>query len=162
MDICPCGSQRAYDECCGPVIKGDRPAATAEQVMRARYSAYVKREIDYLLSSLHPRHRSDFDEKSTRKWAENSEWHRLDIVEVSGGGAEDSEGTVEFIASFTESGIKKDHHELATFSKNEGNWYFVSGEAVAPKPVVRSTPKVGRNDPCPCGSGKKFKKCCGE
>jgi SEC-C motif-containing protein len=162
MDICPCGSQRAYDECCGPVIKGDRPAATAEQVMRARYSAYVKREIDYLLSSLHPRHRSDFDEKSTRKWAENSEWHKLDIVEASGGGAEDSEGTVEFIASFTESGIKKDHHELATFSKSEGNWYFVSGEAVAPKPVVRSTPKVGRNDPCPCGSGKKFKKCCGE
>jgi preprotein translocase subunit SecA len=27
--------------------------------------------------------------------------------------------------------------------------------------VVRATPKVGRNDPCPCGSGKKFKKCCG-
>jgi len=28
-------------------------------------------------------------------------------------------------------------------------------------PVTRSTPKVGRNDPCPCGSGKKYKKCCG-
>ena len=28
-------------------------------------------------------------------------------------------------------------------------------------PVVRDAPKVGRNDPCPCGSGKKFKKCCG-
>lgn len=29
------------------------------------------------------------------------------------------------------------------------------------KPVVRVSPKVGRNDPCPCGSQKKFKKCCG-
>ncbi len=29
------------------------------------------------------------------------------------------------------------------------------------QPVRRSSPKVGRNDPCPCGSGKKFKKCCG-
>jgi len=27
--------------------------------------------------------------------------------------------------------------------------------------IRRSTPKVGRNDPCPCGSGKKYKKCCG-
>jgi uncharacterized protein YecA (UPF0149 family) len=27
--------------------------------------------------------------------------------------------------------------------------------------IVRSGPRVGRNDPCPCGSGKKFKKCCG-
>ncbi len=31
----------------------------------------------------------------------------------------------------------------------------------APKTVVRDEPKVGRNDPCPCGSGKKYKKCCG-
>lgn len=30
------------------------------------------------------------------------------------------------------------------------------------KPVVRDAPKVGRNDPCPCGSGKKYKKCCGK
>jgi preprotein translocase subunit SecA len=29
------------------------------------------------------------------------------------------------------------------------------------KPVRRGNQKVGRNDPCPCGSGKKFKKCCG-
>jgi len=28
-------------------------------------------------------------------------------------------------------------------------------------PIVRETPKVGRNEPCPCGSGKKYKKCCG-
>ena len=32
---------------------------------------------------------------------------------------------------------------------------------VAPQPVVRE-PKIGRNDPCPCGSGKKYKKCCGK
>jgi uncharacterized protein YecA (UPF0149 family) len=29
------------------------------------------------------------------------------------------------------------------------------------KPIIKSAPKVGRNDPCPCGSQKKFKKCCG-
>ncbi|MBU0544548.1 MAG: preprotein translocase subunit SecA [Proteobacteria bacterium] len=37
-----------------------------------------------------------------------------------------------------------------------------SDEGVAKKPVKREDNKVGRNDPCPCGSGKKFKKCCGK
>ncbi|MDA8431468.1 MAG: YchJ family protein [Nitrospiraceae bacterium] len=162
MENCSCGYSLSYEECCGPVIRGERPAATAEQVMRARYSAYARGEIAYLLSSLHPDHRSDFDEKSTKKWAEGSEWHKLEIVETSGGGPEDSEGMVEFVASYTEQGVRKDHHERAAFLKQEGNWYFVSGEPVPPKQVVRSAPKVGRNDPCPCGSGKKFKKCCGK
>lgn len=30
------------------------------------------------------------------------------------------------------------------------------------KPIVRESPKVGRNDPCSCGSQKKYKKCCGK
>lgn len=34
-------------------------------------------------------------------------------------------------------------------------------DSVAAKPVQRKTAKVGRNDPCPCGSGKKYKNCCG-
>ena len=34
-------------------------------------------------------------------------------------------------------------------------------QAAKKKPVKRAAPKVGRNDPCPCGSGKKYKKCCG-
>ncbi len=161
MDKCPCGSSLAVNECCLPLIKGDRPADTAEQVMRARYSAYVLAEVGYLLSSLHPDHRSDFDEKSTRTWAEASEWHGLEIIKTEGGGPEDNVGRVEFVASYTENGIKKNHHEVATFTKKDGAWYFMNGEIVPVKPVVRSTPKTGRNDPCPCGSGKKFKKCCG-
>jgi hypothetical protein len=37
----------------------------------------------------------------------------------------------------------------------------VGGDDAAVKPVRRDEPKVGRNDPCPCGSGKKYKKCHG-
>lgn len=160
MDTCPCGSNLLYAECCRPLIRGERSAETAEQVMRSRYSAYVKKELEYLLTSLHPDHRSDYDEKSTRVWAETAEWHKLEILQTVGGGAEDSEGEVEFVASYVETGTKKEHHELATFKKEAGTWYFVSGSPVPPKQVVRATPKTGRNDPCPCGSGKKFKKCC--
>ena len=162
MENCPCGSGLPYPECCEPLIKGGRPAATAEQLMRSRYTSYVKTEIDYLLTSLHPDHRKDFDEKSTREWAESSQWHGIKIIRTEAGGPDDVEGQVEFVASFTNKGVKSDHHELARFKKEDGKWYFEKGEAAGQKPVVRALPKVGRNSPCACGSGLKFKKCCGK
>ncbi len=161
MDICPCGSKLSYAECCGPVIRGERPARTAEELMRSRYSAYVKKEIAYIRTSLHPDHRSDYDENSSRTWAEGAAWHGIEIVSTTAGGADDREGVVEFIASYTMQGARHEHHERSTFRKEGGTWYFVDGKAMPQRPV-RTTPKAGRNDPCPCGSGKKFKKCCGQ
>ncbi len=162
MDLCPCGSNIAYEECCRPIIKGERPAATAEQLMRSRYSAYVKKEIEYIYTSLHPDHRSDYDEKTTRTWAEKAVWHNFEILNTSGGGPEDNQGQVEFVVKFSEDGIERTHHELSTFEKLDGKWYFESGKTPPPKQFVRETPKVGRNEPCICGSGKKYKKCCGK
>jgi SEC-C motif-containing protein len=162
MDVCPCGSKIAYTECCRPIISGEKRALTAEQVMRARYSAYVMKEMEYLLSSLHPEHRSDYDEKSGRAWAERATWHGIEILDTVNGGPDDSEGHVEFTVSFTENGIKQEHHERSFFRKDNGIWYFETGKTLPPKQVVRTAPKAGRNDPCPCGSGRKFKKCCGQ
>jgi len=162
MDRCPCGSDAAYDECCGPLIQGERQAATAEQLMRSRYSAYVMKEIDYLRFSLHPDHRSEFNEETTRAWAERSAWHKLEIIETVGGGLDDNEGTVDFIATFTDNGTRHEHHELSSFRKESGAWYLVDGKVLPPRQVIRAEPKTGRNDPCPCGSGRKFKKCCGQ
>jgi SEC-C motif-containing protein len=161
MKSCPCGSQLSYEECCRPLIAGEREAQTAEQLMRSRYSAYVEKELPYLRTSLHPEHRDDYDEKSSREWAESAEWHGLEILNTVGGGPDDQNGQVEFAAEFTQQGVRQRHHELATFARHGGKWYFVSGKEVRPKPVVRETPKIGRNEPCPCGSGKKHKKCCG-
>ncbi len=162
MKACPCGFGRSYEECCRPLIKGESQAQTPEQVMRARYSAYVEKELPYLRASLHPEHRGDYDEKSSRAWAEGSEWHGLEILRTVGGGAEDDEGQVEFVASFSQRGVRAEHRELATFARERGTWYFVDGKEVRPQPVVRTEPKIGRNEPCPCGSGKKHKKCCGK
>jgi SEC-C motif-containing protein len=161
MDICPCGSKLDYGSCCGPIIKGDLPAVTAEQLMRSRYSAYVKKEISYIFTSLHADFRSDYDEKSSRSWAEQAEWHGIKILKTVKGGAEDDEGEVEFSVSYTENGFKQEHHELSSFKKEKGIWFFTTGKTM-PKPVSRALPKTGRNDPCTCGSGKKFKKCCGQ
>ncbi len=161
MSKCPCGSDLAYDSCCQPLIKGEAFAKTAEQLMRSRYSAYVNTEIDYISNTTDPERMADFDAASAKDWAENSEWHGLEIVAAEKGGENDDFGKVEFIVNYTQNGVKNRHHELSDFRKIDDKWFFMDGEAVAPQPVVRDTPKVGRNEPCPCGSGKKFKKCCG-
>jgi len=161
MDPCPCGSNISYDSCCRPLIKGEQKASTAEQLMRSRYSAYVKKEMEYILASLHPDSRADYDEKSSRAWAESALWHGIKILKTVAGGADDNEGQVEFLVSFTEKGLRQEHHELSSFRKKDGTWYFAAGKTM-PKPVSRAALKTGRNDPCPCNSGKKYKKCCGQ
>ena len=161
MEICPCGSERSYDQCCMPLIEGRQNAETAEALMRARYSAYVKSEIDYLYDTIPPEQQKNFSREDATDWSENSQWEGLEIVETIGGGPDDETGTVDFIARFRQKGEKIDHHESARFSKINGRWYFIEGSAPKPKQVIRQGPKIGRNAPCPCGSGKKYKKCCG-
>lgn len=161
MSKCYCGSEEDFSNCCGPVLDGSSPAETAEALMRARYSAFATQRAEFLHESLHPEHRDDHDVAATRRWAENSQWLGLEIVAVEAGGPDDGEGTVEFIATFKERGLVRPYHELSNFRKLDGNWYYVDGDLMKPKTETRSQPKVGRNDPCPCGSGKKYKKCCG-
>ncbi|MBL4889073.1 MAG: YchJ family protein [Candidatus Lindowbacteria bacterium] len=163
---CACGSGNDYENCCEPYIKGIKPAPSAEALMRSRYTAHVEGEIEYLGTSLAPDKRSDFDVEDTRKWATNSKWQGLEIRNVD---EVDARASVEFIASYVNEAELVRHHELATFRKEGENWFFVNGSARILKadqeperfgPIIRANPKVGRNEPCPCGSGKKYKKCC--
>lgn len=158
---CPCGSSAPFAQCCEPIITQTRFAETPEQLMRARYTAYTQAEMEFLSLSLHPDKREENDPEGVRDWAENSEWHGLQVLETEGGGPEDDQGTVEFIASYTYQDEEQNYHEVATFDKVDGQWYFTDGKPAVRKPVVREEPKIGRNDPCPCGSGKKYKRCCG-
>ena len=160
MSNCPCGSGFHYGECCEPVIRESRPAETAEQLMRARYSAYDRVETDFLFNSTHPKHRKGYDHKGTREWAERAEWLGLEIVDTKMGSEGDNTGVVEFIARFKEKGVVREHHEMASFKKEEGAWFFTEGSMVKQKPIT--VQKTGRNEPCPCGSGLKHKKCCGK
>ena len=161
METCPCGAEVAYSECCEPLIKGERPAQTAEALMRSRFSAHVYSEVAYILETVHPDVRQDHDEKSIRQWCQDSKWEKFEIIECLDGAAQDSEGEVEFMAHYEEKGAKKIHHERAQFKKVDGIWYFENGVPVRAKPFIRTEPKIGRNSPCPCGSAKKYKKCCG-
>jgi SEC-C motif-containing protein len=158
---CPCGSDLEYARCCEPVITDAKTAATAEQLMRARYTAYTQAAMDFLYESQHPDFRDRNDQDSARDWAENSEWNGLAIMETEAGGPDDDSGKVEFLARYTYGGDEAEYHEVGEFVKEGGRWYFTEGTPGVRKPAVREEPKVGRNDPCSCGSGKKFKRCCG-
>ncbi|MEW5771922.1 MAG: YchJ family protein [Thermodesulfobacteriota bacterium] len=158
MDLCPCGSGRAYAECCEPYVTGAAPAPTAEALMRSRYSAYAVGNLDHLERT---QVGGDWDRASAESWSRNSEWLGLDVLATEAGGPDDETGMVEFSARFALSGVPQEHREIARFGRRDGSWVYLEGDVSSGRPVVRETPKIGRNEPCPCGSGKKYKKCCG-
>jgi SEC-C motif-containing protein len=160
-DLCPCGSGTATATCCLPYITRKAQPPTAEALMRARYSAYVLQEIDYVLDTHAPESREGVDRASTEAWSKNAVWRGLEIKDKVAGGPKDETGVVEFIARYDVKEQELSHHERSTFRKIDGAWLYADGEMVKAKPVRREEPKVGRNDPCPCGSSKKYKKCHG-
>lgn len=167
--LCPCGAGLAYSECCEVFLSGAKNAPTPEALMRSRYTAHVKANIDYLRQTLARETRGSFDEKSVREWATESEWLGLEVLKAEG-------RQVEFVAKYRVKGEVIEHHEVALFRRDEreNRWYFVDGDShihdegkchedhADDAAVAERAPKVGRNDPCSCGSGKKFKKCCGK
>ena len=160
MKNCPCGSGREYSACCDLYISGKEKAPTAEALMRSRYSAYAEHKIDYIISTCEDSGKNNIDYKSTKDWSEQSKWLGLKILSVENGGVNDTEGTIEFEATYEKDGLKDVHHETAEFKKEKDQWLYVEGK-ITQRTIVRSSPKVGRNDPCSCGSGKKYKHCCG-
>lgn len=159
---CPCSSGKSFAECCEPVITQAQQATTAEQLMRSRYSAYALGHIDWIIESQSPDGRAHVDRKATEEWSSRADWHKMEILEVQDGLEGDSEGFVDFKAYYTISGEDVVHHEVASFRKEDGRWYFVDGVEVKPRPFKNLDKKVGPNEKCPCGSGKKYKKCCGK
>lgn len=153
---CPCGSGRAYGQCCGPIIAGTKPAPDAEALMRSRYTAHVIHDPAYLDRTYRPTMKhppGDVPPRPPARWTK-LEIHRHDANVRPG------VSHVEFSAHFTENGDTGVLQEKSEFEQIDGRWIFTRTLRQGPAPVVH-TAKVGRNDPCPCGSGKKYKKCCG-
>lgn len=159
MSNCPCGSVQEIEACCGRYIDGS-PAPTAEATMRSRYTAHVLGNADYLADTLSAEQHADYDKDEAKQSFDDTKWLGLDIRKAEMGGEKDETGTVEFVARYRSGGQQAAHHELSFFTREEGRWVF-SGCEMNPKAATVRVEKVGRNDPCPCGSGKKYKKCCG-
>ena len=156
MSLCPCGSNLAFEVCCGPILAG-AAAPTAEALMRSRYTAFVLGKFDHVDRTHAPEIRDSFDRAEAERSAQGCEWKGLEVRNAT---AEGDTGTVEFVARFKRGGQEFVQHERASFCRREGRWLYLSGE-IDPKAPQRRVVKIGRNDPCTCGSGRKYKKCCG-
>jgi SEC-C motif-containing protein len=155
---CPCGSGAPFTSCCRQIINGGRESQTAEELMRARYTAFATGAIDFIVASTHSRTRGETDIQDIREWSQTSTWRGLQILDTKL--LSDDHAYVSFEAQFTQAGKDQIHKEKALFERENGNWRFVTGGELKNPTVRYETPPTGRNEPCPCGSGKKYKKCC--
>ncbi len=153
---CLCGSGVDDQQCCGPYHSGEKIPATAEALMRSRYSAYVLRNAVYLQETWGANKRPEKIDFSREK----TDWLRLEVIETKKGGIKDSKGVVAFKAFFMQDGEEHVMNEVSRFTKINGRWFYLGG-------VIKSMCKVGlqtnqgKSALCACGSGKKFKRCCG-
>ncbi len=149
--LCPCGSGSEYSLCCHPYLSEGLPAPTPEKLMRSRYSAFVLKDADYLIKTWYPDCQAASFAEDIRAGFANTEWLGLTVFDTTIN-PDGAEGLVSFVARFAEAGKTGAIIERSRFLKQDGRWYYIDG----------TRPEFGRNDPCPCGSGKKFKKCCGQ
>jgi len=120
--------------------------------MRSRYTGYFLGDEDYILLTWHPSTRP-----ASVELRSGPAWTGLEIRATEAGGSDDGQGSVEFVAHYVAGGRSGAIHETSRFVREDGRWYYVDGQLHELPPQS----KVSRNAPCPCGSGKKFKRCCG-
>ena len=142
---CLCGLEQSYKNCCGRFIDSKQPPETPEQLMRSRYSAYILKNENYLLQSWHSSTRPE----SLDLTHDSTQWKKLKIISTD-------KKDIFFVAYFTQNTLNKEKiyalTEVSHFVK-EGGWFYLNGDEV-------KTIQLTKNMPCPCQSGKKYKRCC--
>ena len=147
--LCFCRSGKEYKHCCAPFHLHTAVPETAEQLMRSRYTAYVLKNIPYIVATTVPSQQTLLETHLLQEWADNTTWLGLEILKTEN--LTKTQSAVEFKAIFQGEGEELTHQERSIFVKIENRWYFID-------PTV-SLPTM--KQPCVCGSGKKFKHCCG-
>ncbi|WP_087483604.1 YchJ family protein [Brachybacterium massiliense] len=124
---CPCGSGDIFGACCAPVLRRERRAATAQALMRSRYTAFAVRDLEHLLDSWHPSTRPGREELED-SLTSDVRWLRLQVLATEQGGPFDDAGTVEFVASSKSAQGRQEQHEISRFVREDGAWYYVDGD----------------------------------
>jgi len=148
--FCYCCSGKTFTECCAPYLLQHQVAINCEALMRSRYSAYCMANSTYLVDTLHPSQHSAHSKDEITAFANSVHFCRLQIKAAH---QTADRGQVSFAAYFLH-GQKLDVIEEVSDFVLLDRWYYHSGKLTAAEPT-----KIGRNDSCPCGSGKKFKQC---
>lgn len=147
---CPCQSNLTYAECCQPFHLKQAFPATAEALMRSRYCAYTLVNIDYVVETTVPSQQPLLPRDAMQDWGENTHWTGLEIVKHQPNISK-IHSLMEFKAYYQQDQEILFHHEHSLFVKIDGRWYFFDPTLLPP----------AQKQPCVCGSGKKFKHCCG-
>lgn len=126
-NLCPCGSTHPYLECCEPIISAKKEAATCEELMRSRYTAFTTANIDYLMRSHYSKTRQVKEIRSIKRWAESVQWMELMILNTEDGEVNKETGYVEFRALYLEAGQLQEIHEKSFFKRENQKWVYVSG-----------------------------------
>ncbi|MEI5985617.1 MULTISPECIES: YchJ family protein [Sphingobacterium] len=122
---CFCGSALPYGQCCELVHSNLKNAETCEQLMRARYTAFVLQKIDFIYETFHPQTRRFQNKKEIEQWSRESNWQELNILKTT-------PSTVEFKAIYLDRNmVLQEHHEKSNFKKLQGIWYYVDGKLLA-------------------------------
>lgn len=123
---CPCGTGNDYCDCCQKAHNAPPFIATAEELMRSRYTAFTMANGPYLIETHHSATRHNVDESDIVNWAKSVQWLRLEIIGSTDGQAADEKGTVEFKAHFKEKNKARFIHENSYFEKEYGVWKYKS------------------------------------
>lgn len=151
LQTCPCGLG-LYADCCQPLHTGQAHAQTAQQLMRSRYSAFAKHEIDYIVKTTALGQQQALDVPAIADWSKSNQWLKLEIIQAQEK-LDKTHAQVEFKAHYHDGEQVQEHHEVSHFVKQNGLWYFLD-------PTVDM--QITMKQPCICGSAKKFKQCCAQ
>ncbi|WP_225738296.1 YchJ family protein [Pseudoalteromonas aurantia] len=151
--MCYCSDLQPYDKCCKPFIEGSNSPSSAEQLMRSRYSAYCIKNANYILNTYASSQQKMHNTTDILQFANEVSFIKLDVIKTSDN---DLYSYVEFKAHYLVEDKHCQLHENSRFVQECGLWKYLDGELFDPPEI-----KIGRNDLCPCGSSKKFKKCHG-
>jgi len=157
--LCPCGSERAYTQCCQAIILAEKSASSPEQLMRSRYSAYAKKQAEYIYFTYALSSQAEQAIDDIVQWAAQTRWLKLIIHQASDfkkNLANNEKAQVEFSAFYQHQGQIWQMRERSNFVIEEDAWRYLDGDVSQSK--VLNKPK--RNELCFCGSENKFKHCC--
>ena len=156
MTLCPCNSGNLYNQCCGLFLDSESRPDTPQKLMRSRYCAYVAKDIDYIYQTYARSSRAQQSKQDIQAWAQSVCFINLEILSSPQPANDDNYGYVEFVATYIDGDMLCKLQEKSRFIRTEQTWLYLDGQI-----TPHAHKNIGRNESCPCGSGKKFKRCHG-
>ncbi|QBY03015.1 hypothetical protein E2K93_00900 [Thalassotalea sp. HSM 43] len=153
--LCPCGSQQELDHCCQAIITGAKQANTAEQLMRSRFTAYALGDSKYVANTYAAAKQAENSEADIKAWMDETVWLSLNVEQTDY--TDNTYHYVQFVVRYLHGEQLCEMRENSRFLQENGSWRYLDGDIIN-HDVVKT---IGRNEPCPCLSGKKFKRCHG-